>query len=228
MDHPSDHLDASCKAAKHFNKNARRSLASLRQLETPGMPSAHNPPTHRVSIMFALLLSFAAFLAAQPTAARAEEEVLVKPAKVNIAPGTSAEEAETTLKAALRYFTFWNTGDEKYARAALSPNFVDLNLPKGRAQGPEGPLAGSKGFRGAVPDLACAAEEVWVQGNQVIGRLRFSGHFTGTFGKLQGKGQPISFQAVDIYTIENGKIATNWHLEDMLTLMQQLGAVPAE
>jgi predicted ester cyclase len=174
---------------------------------------------------FTLVLAVVCAALATRSAARAEDEVLVKPAKVNIAAGTPKEEAEATLKAAQRYYTFWNTGEEKYARAALSPNFIDLNLPKGRAQGPEGPLAGSKGFRAAVPDLACAAEEVWVQGNQVIGRLRLTGHFTGTFGKLQGKGQEINFQAVDIYTVEGGKIVTNWHLEDMLTLMQQLGAV---
>jgi predicted ester cyclase len=185
--------------------------------------------SYKFILRWFLIALAAVWSAATMTAAvRAEEEALVKPVKVNIAPGTPKDEAETTLKAALRYYTFWNTGEERYARAALSPNFVDLNLPKGRAQGPEGPLAGSKGFRAAVPDLTCVAEEVWVQGNQVIGRLRLAGHFTGTFGKLQGKGQPISFQAVDIYTVEDGKIATNWHLEDMLTLMQQIGAVPAE
>lgn len=193
-------------------------------------PSFKSSAAHFKAFAYWVLVALAVACspAAMPSAARAEDEVLVKPLKVNIASGTPKEEAETTLKAALRYYTFWHTGEERYAKAALSPNFVDLNLPKGRAQGPEGPLAGSKGFRAAVPDLTCTAEEVWVQGNQVIGRLRLAGHFTGTFGKLQGKGQPINFQAVDVYTIQDGKIVTNWHLEDMLTLMQQLGAVPAE
>ena len=191
-------------------------------------PSINSTRQHAVLHWLFLMIAALCSAAAWPSCVRAQEEVLVNPLKVNISPGTSKDEAEATLKAALRYYTFWHTGEERYARAALSPNFIDLNLPKGRAQGPEGPLAGSKGFRAAVPDLTCTAEEVWVQGNQVIGRLRLAGHFTGTFGKLQGKGQPISFQAVDVYTIQDGKIATNWHLEDMLTLMQQIGAVAAE
>lgn len=175
---------------------------------------------------WSLLLVAAALSIAAPS--RAEDEVLVQPKVLHIAPGMTKEDADPILKAALRYYTFWHTGEEKYARAALSPDFIDLKLPKGRAQGPEGPLAGSKGFRAAVPDLTTTAEEVWVQGNQVIGRLKLSGHFTGTFGKLQGKGEVINFEAVDIYTVKDGKIVTNWHLEDLLTMLQQFGAIPAE
>lgn len=54
--------------------------------------------------------------------------------------------------AARRYDTFWHTGDGRYAKAALSPDFIDHTLPKGRAQGPEGPLAGSSALRIAGPD----------------------------------------------------------------------------
>ncbi len=48
--------------------------------------------------------------------------------------------------------------------------------------------------------------------------------FTGTFGPRKGKGQNIDFIATDIYQISGGKIAANWHIEDNLTLMKQLGA----
>jgi predicted ester cyclase len=55
--------------------------------------------------------------------------------------------------------------------------------------------------------------------------LHFHGKFTGTFGKLKGKGQKIDFIATDIYEIADGKIVANWHIEDNLTLMKQLGAL---
>ena len=35
----------------------------------------------------------------------------------------------------------------------------------------------------------------------------------------------IDFIATDIYRIANGRVAENWHLEDNLTLLQQLGLV---
>jgi predicted ester cyclase len=48
---------------------------------------------------------------------------------------------------------------------------------------------------------------------------------TATFGDRAGKGQTVDFIAVDIYRVQNGLIAEDWHLEDNLTLMQQLGMV---
>jgi hypothetical protein len=35
-------------------------------------------------------------------------------------------------------FSFWNTGEEKFAKQALANDFIDLNLPKGRKQGKQG------------------------------------------------------------------------------------------
>ncbi|HWW71801.1 MAG TPA: ester cyclase, partial [Duganella sp.] len=103
-------------------------------------------------------------------------------------------------------------------------------LPPGREQGPGGPLQASKAFRVAVPDLKAEATHLVAQGDRVSVRLHFTGHFTGKFGDgdspIQGKGQAIDFQAFDIYRVANGRIAENWHLEDNLTLLRQLGVLP--
>ncbi len=64
-----------------------------------------------------------------------------------------------------------------------------------------------------------------VAGDRVVTHLRFRGHFTGQFGQTQGRGQTINFIATDIYRIAGGRIAENWHLEDNLTLQQQLGLI---
>jgi Raf kinase inhibitor-like YbhB/YbcL family protein len=88
-------------------------------------------------------------------------------------------------------------------------------------QGVQGPLDASKWFRSVVPDLTASIEEMFVVSDKVILRLRFQGHFTGKFHNDMGKGQVIDFSAVDMYTIKNGRIISNWHLEDMATLMKQ-------
>jgi predicted ester cyclase len=54
----------------------------------------------------------------------------------------------------------------------------------------------------------------------------FTGHFTGTFGQLQGKDQSIAFIATDLLKVTDGRITDNWHIEDNLTLMRQLGVFP--
>jgi len=172
-----------------------------------------------VKISYALVL-----IAALPTAASAAE-ALPLPNSVVIDRSIPAPQREAMSLAARRYYAFWDTGDVVYANAALAPDFVDRNLPAGRPQGPEGPVFASKNFRSAVPDLRLVVEEMLIVGDRVIGRLRFTGHFTGTFGARQGDGRAIDFIATDIYRIANGRIAENWHLEDNLTLLQQLGAV---
>ena len=62
-------------------------------------------------------------------------------------------------------------------------------------------------------------------GDRVAMLLHFTGHFIGQFGKVQGRGQVIDFQAFDLYRVVDGRITDNWHLEDNPTLLQQMGVV---
>jgi predicted ester cyclase len=71
------------------------------------------------------------------------------------------------------------------------------SLPPGRAQGVAGPLAASTFVRTAIPDLQADLQQMIVAGDRVTVH----------------------------YRIANGKIADNWHIEDNLTLMRQLGLV---
>ena len=137
----------------------------------------------------------------------------------------AASQSAEAVTAARRYAAFWDTGDASYAQAALAPDFIDRTLPAGRPQGPTGPLAASQAFRKAVPDLRAEVDEMVVFGDRVSVHLHFHGHFSGQFGNVQGQGQSIDFQAFDLYRVEGGRIAENWHLEDNLSLMQQFGVI---
>jgi len=152
------------------------------------------------------------------------EENLPAPQSVVVAAGEE-QAAEPIILAARRYAAFWNTGEARYAEAALAQNFVDRTLPSGRRQGVKGVLEASKNFRAAIPDLKAKIEELLVVHDRAVVRYSFTGHFTGSFKDLKGNGREISFRAVDIYRVQNGQISDNWHLEDNLSLMQQLGVV---
>jgi predicted ester cyclase len=166
-----------------------------------------------------------ASLAVVPAFAAAPSAALVEPQHLTVDPGLPKAQRDAQILAARRYDTFWSTGDEALARAALAPGFIDRTLPPGRAQGIDGPLAASKFVRAAVPDLQAEIEQMVVAGDRVVVHLRFHGHFTGQFKGVQGDGQNIDFIATDIYRIADGRIAENWHLEDNLTFLQQLGVV---
>lgn len=81
-------------------------------------------------------------------------------------------------------------------------------------------------MRAAIPDLRCEIEQMIVAGDRVVTHLRFRDCFTGRFGQIQGQGQAINFISTDIYRIADGHVAENWHIEDNLTLQQQLGLIP--
>jgi predicted ester cyclase len=152
-------------------------------------------------------------------AARAKPDVLI------ISADMPKELQATQVATARAFYEFWNTNDAKTLNAVISPNFTDRDLPPGRPQGPRGPLFANTQFRGAVPDLHCEVTQQLIVGDRVVSNLRFTGHFTGTFGKKQGTGQIVDFVATDILRIQSGKITDNWHLEDNLTFQQQIGVI---
>jgi predicted ester cyclase len=139
----------------------------------------------------------------------------------DIAPGRLA----ALLKPVNAFYGFWVNGSPALLARAIGPDFVDHTLPPGRPQGPGGPAQASKGFLAAVPDLRVVVVQRLVVGDRVASHLRFVGHFTGTFMGREGSGQQIDFIATDILRIRNGRITDNWHLEDNLTFLQQLGVV---
>jgi len=175
-------------------------------------------PLHRLT--GAVLLCAAA---TQPISA--EDSPLLQPKVVIVDASISSAQAMAQVLAARRYDTFWATGDENLARTALAPDFVDRTLPAGRPQGIDGALAASQGFHAAVPDIRCDIEQLVVAGDRVVVHLRFTGHFTGKFKQVNGQGQVVDFIATDIYRIVNGRIAENWHLEDNLSFLEQMGIV---
>jgi hypothetical protein len=83
--------------------------------------------------------------------------------------------------------------------------------------GTAGPMVAS------VPDLACELADLLVVGDKLAVRLRFTGHFTGTFNGIAGQGQPVDFIAFDIQNAGAGRITEDWHLEDNLTFLVQAG-----
>jgi predicted ester cyclase len=140
-----------------------------------------------------------------------------------VATSIPESQRDATVKAARAFYEFWNTGDEADLERAIAPTFTDHTLPSGRPQGPQGPAFASRHFRAAVPDLAVRVEKMIVAGDYVTVHMKFTGHFTGKFGQTQGKGKPIEFIATDLVKVENGRVSDNWHIEDNLTLLQQMG-----
>jgi predicted ester cyclase len=148
---------------------------------------------------------------------------LTRPHVLIVSADITPSRRTALLKPVDAFYAFWVNGSPRLLTLALSSRFVDHTLPPGRPQGPAGPAAASKAFLAAVPDLRVAVVQRIVVADRVVSHLRFTGHFTGVFQGTAGRGQLVDFIATDILKVRDGKITDNWHLEDNLTFLEQIG-----
>lgn len=177
------------------------------------------------SVSTVLIIIATVKIANATTQMKINDNDLVRPKSITIDHSIDKSTAAQIVHAAELFYTFWNTGDQKYLDVVVSPDFIDNTLPQGRPQGPEGLKFASNNFRKAVPDLTCSLEDLLVVGDKVTARLLFNGTFKGKFKGHPPTNKSIKFFAIDILHIKNGRLVEDWHLEDNLTLLQQLDAV---
>ena len=164
-------------------------------------------------------------IALSQMAAQAQNQALPQPESMTVDRSLSPAEAAQIIKTARLFYAFWDTGKAEYVSAAVDNDFRDNTLPAGRPQGPKGLLYASQAFRSAVPDLHCTIEDLLMSGDKVTARLLFTGTHKGEFMGHPASGKPVRFFAIDILRIRGGKIVEGWHLEDNLSLLEQLGVV---
>ena len=75
-----------------------------------------------------------------------------------------------------------------------------------------------------LPD---APQDFVYDGRIMAPRLRITARHTGTFLGIPATGRRVDITDHPHYRLENGKVAEYWDVPDLLTLMQQLGALPA-
>ncbi len=117
-------------------------------------------------------------------------------------------------------------GDMSAAKELLAPNFV-LHLPLPAAVGVQGISDVVTACREAFEHLNVTVEDMVAEGDRVAARFTARGVHKGQFMGLPPTGKPITMTGIEIFRIENGKIAELWGEANLLGLMQQLGILPA-
>jgi steroid delta-isomerase-like uncharacterized protein len=82
-------------------------------------------------------------------------------------------------------------------------------------------------FTKAFPDLRRNIVDMVAEGDKVAVSINVTGTYKGEFQGIPATGKQVSFTAMDILTIIDGKITEEWATADMMGLMQQIGAIPA-
>jgi steroid delta-isomerase-like uncharacterized protein len=84
------------------------------------------------------------------------------------------------------------------------------------------------GMWSAVPDAQIAIDDVLEEGDRLAVRLTVRGTHEGELMGVPASHRPIEFGVMTIVRIDDDKrIAERWNTADFLTLLQQIGGVPA-
>lgn len=120
-----------------------------------------------------------------------------------------------------------NPASEAHAKAfkaASSEEWESLGDYSGKIKTRDAFVAQVGGFGKLIPDLNWVVEEMIQEGNKVVVRSRATGTPVGPLFGVDGKGKSFDILAIDIHTIEDGKIVRTYHVEDWAGALRQLSA----
>lgn len=111
----------------------------------------------------------------------------------------------------------------------IRDDFVDHEEPlPGQPPGKEGVAFFINAIRSAFPDLKVkTTEPALADGNLEAVHGILTGTHQGDFAGIAPTGRSVEFSGIDIIRVQDGRVAEHWGVTDTLTLMQQIGAVPA-
>ena len=120
-----------------------------------------------------------------------------------------------------------NAGDVAGFGDLLADDFVEHEETPGFPPTKEGTLAFFQMLRSAFPDMKMAVHDVLTDGAKTASRVTVTGTHQGDFMGVPPTGKPVDTQIIDIMRFDDaGLVCEHWGVSDMLTLMQQIGAVP--
>jgi steroid delta-isomerase-like uncharacterized protein len=70
-------------------------------------------------------------------------------------------------------------------------------------------------------------EDVIAEGDRVVVRWTHTGTHVGEFLGMAPTGRSFNIAGIDIYRMQDGKLAEHWHVVDQFSLLVQLGVIPA-
>lgn len=120
---------------------------------------------------------------------------------------------------------FWNKHNldafDKYFSADFIIHFANADQNAEQYKGL------CQAYFSAFPDLHITTDDLLAEGNKVVKVWTANSTSTGDFMGIPATGKPVVIKGIEVFRIENGKIAELWISMDNLGMMQQLGVIPS-
>jgi steroid delta-isomerase-like uncharacterized protein len=128
----------------------------------------------------------------------------------------------------MRYYSeVWEKADPGAIDQFLTEDYVDHNTPPGMAgdKASAGQIVAA--ITGDMSDIKMDIRKVIGEDDYVAAHWLFEWTQKGNFmGMVPADGKRLSMTGQDFYRMAGGKIAEIWHVEDIASVMGQLGMVP--
>ena len=126
-----------------------------------------------------------------------------------------------------RTYQLLSEGDVDGFAELLADDFVEHDEMPDLPPTKDGVLELFRMYLAAFPDLHMEPVEILPSGNKTIARVTTSGTQTGEFMGMPPSGRRVEVQMIDIMEFDHdGLVCGHWGVIDMLSMLQQLGAIP--
>jgi steroid delta-isomerase-like uncharacterized protein len=131
-------------------------------------------------------------------------------------------------KALVRRFVeeFWNEGNTAAADELMAVD-AEIHMPTGEMVDLDGLKAFAGAFRGSFPDWHSTFEELIAEEDRVAERWTGRGTHRGELQGIAPTGKRVEVPGSVFYRIVDGRIVEFRGQLDLMSLMQQLGAIPS-
>jgi steroid delta-isomerase-like uncharacterized protein len=139
--------------------------------------------------------------------------------------------ANTAVDLALESIQCFSAGDFDRLRSLLADDsYEEEYSTQRRLQGADAQVEAARGWKQAFPDGRGTVNHVYEDGNAVVLELTWEGTQSGPMRTPDGQELPpsnrrASVHACQVMEIEDGKIKATRHYFDLMTVLQQIGAM---
>ena len=136
------------------------------------------------------------------------------------------------IKVARGLVDAFNGSDWEGCRAALAadPLYDEVGTSR-RLQGVDQIIQSLQGWKGAMPDVKGTVTNAFATGNTAVLEVTWQGTHTGPLpgptGTLPATGKQQTTRSGWLLNFDGGRIKESRHYFDMLSFMQQIGALPS-
>ena len=130
-----------------------------------------------------------------------------------------------TMRSAYERLT---AGDVDGFGELIAEDFVEHEETPGLPPTKAGVLEFFRGVLSAFPDTHMDVEDLFASGDKAVARVKMTATHQGEFMGVPSTGKRVEVELIDIMRFDDaGLVSEHWGVMDSLSLMQQLGVVPA-